>query len=121
MHKFFHRKVFFFGFTLVFWATHGMNPPAVPEEKKPDSFATPDAYADWINARLARRLRQLREAARLSPYRLGRLCGVSDQAILNLERGQGKLGSMTGTLARLAFHFRLSLTDLVRSAEQGGD
>lgn len=58
-----------------------------------------------------------REAAGLSAYRLGRLCGVTDQTILNIERAACDRGCLTGTLARIAFHFGLTLRELVGAAE----
>ena len=79
---------------------------------------TPDEYADWINAKIGQEVRRRREAAGLSAYRLGQLCGVSDQTILNLEQGTCERGCVMGTLARIAFHFGGTLEDLIAAAAQ---
>lgn len=51
------------------------------------AFKTPDEYAHWINQRIGEEVRRRREALGLSAYALGKLAGVSDQTILNIERG----------------------------------
>jgi transcriptional regulator with XRE-family HTH domain len=91
----------------------------MPANREREAFesATPDAYADWINRRIGAEVRRLREAAGLSAYRLGRLCGVTDQTILNIEQARCDRGCLTGTLARIAFHFGLKLRELVERAE----
>lgn len=84
---------------------------------QPPDYTTPDEYADWINARIGAEVRRLREAAGLSAYKLGRLCGVSDQTILNIEQGNCDRGCLTGTLARVAFRFGITLSALIDAAE----
>ncbi len=85
---------------------------------QPHHGKTPDEYADWINERLGAEVRERREALGLSAYALGRACGVSDQTILNIEQGNCDRGCLTGTLARVAFHFGISLTALIEAAER---
>ena len=83
------------------------------------AYTTPDEYAEWINARIGKEVYRLRTAKNLTAYALGAACGVSDQTILNIERGECERGSLTGTLARIAFHFGITLTDLIAKAENG--
>lgn len=82
---------------------------------------TPDDYADWINKRIGKEVMRLRLEAGLSPYALAKECSVSDQALLNLERGENDRGSLTGTLARIAFRFGITLAELIASAERQGN
>lgn len=59
------------------------------------AFKTPDEYAKWINQRIGEEVRRRREALGLSAYALGKVAGVSDQTILNIERGSnGQSNSM---------------------------
>lgn len=92
----------------------------MPAKRKRDAFAyaTPDEYADWINERIGKEVQRLREEAGLSAYRLGRLCGVTDQTIVNIEQARCDRGCLTGTLARIAFHFGLTMQELVSAAER---
>lgn len=84
---------------------------------QPTDPRTPDEYADWINARLGAEVRRRREALGLSAYALGRVCGVSDQTILNIEQGLCPNGCWTGTLARMCARFDTTLSALVAAAE----
>lgn len=79
-------------------------------------FSTPDDYADWINTRIREEVLRRREAAGISAYALAAACGVSDQTILNLEHGKCDRGSLTGTLARIAFYFGITLEELIAAA-----
>lgn len=88
---------------------------------QPPDCNTPDDYADWINARIGAEVRRRREALGLSAYTLGRACGVSDQTILNIEQGNCDRGWLTGTLARVAFHFGTTLSALITEAERGNE
>lgn len=76
-----------------------------------------DAYVESLHRRLGLEVASRREALGLSAYALAKAAGVTDQTILNLERGQSKNGCWTSTLARIAYRFGLSLTDLVHAAE----
>lgn len=87
---------------------------------KPPAPTTPDEYADWINARIGAEVRRRREALRLSAYALGKDAGVTDQTILNLEQGNCDRGCLTGTLARIAFRFGTTLSELTAAAERRG-
>ncbi len=78
---------------------------------------TPDEYADWINQRIGAEVRERRETLKLSAYAMGRVCGVSDQTILNIEQGFCPNGCWTGTLARMCVRFGISLTTLIEAAE----
>ena len=82
----------------------------------PPAPATPDEYADWINARIGAEVRR-REATGLSAYALAKAAAVTDQTILNIEQGNCDRGSLTGTLARIAFRFEVTLTVLIGAAE----
>ena len=79
--------------------------------------ATPDAYADWINARIGAEVQRRREALGLSAYALARDAQVSDQTILNIEQGNLLNGPFSGTLARIAFRFGTKLGELIETAE----
>jgi transcriptional regulator with XRE-family HTH domain len=81
---------------------------------------TPDEYADWINARIGAEVRERRESLRLSAYAMGRVCGVSDQTILNIEQGLCPNGCWTGTLARMCLRFGTTLSELIEAAERRG-
>ena len=81
------------------------------------AFANADAYSDWINRRLGEEVTRLREAHGMTPYALGLKCGVSDQTILNIEHGKCERGYLTGTLARICFHFGITLNELLDAAE----
>ena len=87
----------------------------------PPTYATPDDYADWIHARIGAEVRRRREALGLSAYALGRICGVSDQTILNIEQGLCPNGCWTGTLARMCVRFGTTLSELIATAERGGE
>jgi len=80
------------------------------------AFANADAYADWINRRIGEEVARLREAHGMTPYALGLKCGVSDQTILNIEHGKCERGYLTGTLARICFHFGITLNELLDAA-----
>ncbi|MEQ1751461.1 MAG: hypothetical protein ABL974_18700 [Prosthecobacter sp.] len=88
-----------------------------PTTTPPPVFTTADAYADWINKRIGQEVTRLRESRSMTPYALGLVCGVCDQTILNIERGKCDRGYLTGTLARIAFHFGTTLKGLISSAE----
>ena len=85
------------------------------------SFPTADAYEAWINRRIGARVTHWREKRGVSPYRLGRLCKVTDQTILNIEQGRCPRGSLTGTLSRIAYHLGIELRELVPVSEDGED
>ncbi len=87
---------------------------------KPPAPTTPDEYADWINARIGAEVRRRREALKLSAYAMGRVCGVSDQTILNIEQGLCPNGCWTGTLARMCVRFGTTLSELTAAAERRG-
>ncbi len=78
---------------------------------------TPDEYADWINARIGAEVARRRAALGLSAYALGKDAGVTDQTILNLEQGNCDRGCLTGTLARIALRFGITLSTLIQAAE----
>jgi DNA-binding XRE family transcriptional regulator len=92
---------------------HGIHFPTRPALR----FATADEYADWINARIGAEARRIREAAGVTPYAMGRAGKVSDQTILNLERGHQDRGCLSGTLARICYRFEVTLSELVWVAE----
>lgn len=85
---------------------------------QPPDYTTPDEYADWINKRIGAEVLRRREALGLSAYALGRVCGVSDQTILNIEQGLCPNGCWTGTLARMCLRFGTTLSELVAAAER---
>lgn len=87
----------------------------------PTAPATPEDYVTWLNQRLGQEVRRRREALGLSAYALGKVVGVTDQTILNLEQGLCPNGCWMGTLARIARHFGLRLRDLIEAAEGGGE
>lgn len=91
----------------------------MPNEPHPtplSAFTDADAYADWINERIGKKVTSLREGVGMTPYALGLKCGVSDQTILNVERNKCDRGALTGTLAHIAFFFGISLEALIESA-----
>jgi len=93
----------------------------MPNEPHPTPrpvFTSGEAYADWINQRIGKKVTQLREGLGMTPYALGLKCGVSDQTILNVERNKCDRGALTGTLARIAFFFGITLEALIESAGQ---
>ena len=79
-------------------------------------FTDANAYADWINRRIGAEVTRLRVAHGMTPYALGLACGVTDQTILNIERGKCDRGHLTGTLARICFHFGITLEALIDAA-----
>ena len=77
----------------------------------------PEAYLAWFCQAVGAALARRREAAGISAYKMGRLVSVSDQAILNLERGcVGKNGPCLGTVIRVALHLGILVPELVRAA-----
>lgn len=80
------------------------------------AFATADDYADWINQRIGEEVTRRRVALGMTPYALGKVCGVCDQTILNIEHGKCDRGHLTGTLARISFHFGITLNELMDAA-----
>ncbi len=96
----------------------------MPNEPNPtplSAFANAEAYADWINRRLGEEVTRLRKDHGMSPYALGLKCGVSDQTILNIEQGKCERGYLTGTLARICFHFGITLNELLDAAAAAGE
>lgn len=91
---------------------------------RPDSAAppdTPDAYVEWLNLRIGQEVRRLRVEAGYSAYALAALCGISDQTLLNIERGTCPCGCLTSNLARVSRHFGLPLSELIQRAERPPD
>jgi transcriptional regulator with XRE-family HTH domain len=77
----------------------------------------PDGYVGAFCRAVGEELRARREAAGMSAYKMARLAGVSDQAILNLEQGAvGKNGPCLGTVIRLCVHLRIRVPELVLAA-----
>ena len=83
------------------------------------AFASADEYERWINRRIGQEVQRLRTQAGLSAYKLGQICGVTDQTVLNIEQARRPCGCMTGSLARIAHFFGLRLRDLIARAEDG--
>jgi DNA-binding Xre family transcriptional regulator len=83
-------------------------PPAINSE----------AYADWINRRIALVVQRLRHERGWSAYRLGREAGnVTDQTILNIEQLKCSQGPLTGTLARVCRALEITMTELMAAVE----
>lgn len=80
--------------------------------------SNPDTYTKWIHERIGLEVRERREALNISAYALGRSAGVSDQTILNIERGVYPNGCWTGTLARICVHFGTTLDVLMVAAHR---
>lgn len=77
----------------------------------------PEAYLAWFCRGVGMVLRERREREGISAYKMGRLIGVSDQAILNLEDGMvGKNGPCLGTVIRAAVYLRMLVPELVTAA-----
>lgn len=73
-------------------------------------------YEAWVNQRISRMLLRLCMERGLSAYALGRLCGLSDQTIRNLELGRHDRGCLTGTLARICYHLGMELQEFMNEA-----
>jgi transcriptional regulator with XRE-family HTH domain len=80
--------------------------------------ASSDDYVASLHRRLGLELADRRAALGLSAYALGKAAGVTDQTILNLERGLAKNGCWTATLARLCLCFGVSVAEFVEAAER---
>lgn len=80
--------------------------------------ASSDDYVADLHRRLGLELAARRAALGLSAYALGKIAGVTDQTILNLERGLAKNGCCTATLARLCHYFHVSVAEFVLAAER---
>lgn len=79
----------------------------------------PEVYLAWFCRALGMELRRRREAAGISAYRMGRIIGVSDQAILNLEQGcVGKNGPCLGTVVRAALYLGMLVPELMVAVAQ---
>jgi DNA-binding XRE family transcriptional regulator len=76
--------------------------------------ASSDDYVVSLHRRLGLELADRRAALGLSAYALGKIAGVTDQTILNLERGLAKNGCWTATLARICLCFRVSVAALAK-------
>ena len=80
---------------------------------------TPDEYAKGINACIGVEVKKRREALGLTAYALGREAGnVSDQTIVNIEKGRCPNGCMTGSLARICHRLGTTMAELMGAAER---
>ena len=86
--------------------------------KTPNSSHQND-YPEWITRRIGAEVHRRREALGLSAGALGRAAKVSDQTILNIERGVIPNGSWVGTLARISMRLGIRLSELIWAAERG--
>ena len=74
-------------------------------------------YAERIRKWLPRRMRELREAAGLTVYKLWRKCGVSQNTISEIESGKRMPG--LHVLARLAWGVGVTLGEFFSGMEGG--
>lgn len=79
--------------------------------------ASSDDYVVSLHRRLGLELADRRAALGLSAYALGKAAGVTDQTILNLERGLAKNGCCTATLARLCLGVSMLGISVTENAE----
>ena len=76
--------------------------------------ASSDDYVVSLHRRLGLELAARRAALGFSAYALGKAAGVTDQTILNLERGLAKIGCRTSTVARICLCFRVAVAALAK-------
>jgi len=79
---------------------------------------SPDDYILSLNRHLGAEIAERRVALGLSAYTLARAANVSDQTVLNIERGQYANGCWTATLARMALRLGTTLSELIAAAER---
>lgn len=82
------------------------------------SERSPDDYISFLNQRIGAEIAERRTALGLSAYTLAKAAAVSDQTVLNIERGHYANGCWTATLARMALRFGTTLSELVTAAER---
>ena len=78
----------------------------------------PEDYIHSLNQRIGAEISERRVTLEVSAYNLAKAAAVSDQTILNLERGAYRNGCWTATLARIALRLGTTVSELVTAAER---
>lgn len=79
---------------------------------------SPDDYITSLNQCIGAEIAERRLALGLSAYTLAKAAAVSDQTVLNIERGHYANGCWMATLARMALRLGTTLSELVAAAER---
>lgn len=77
--------------------------------------SNPDQYPEWINRRIGEEVRRRREALGKSAYALAIRGKLSDQTILNIERGH--CGATMTMLALVCVRLGTTVSELLAAAE----
>jgi transcriptional regulator with XRE-family HTH domain len=84
----------------------------------PDDVSLPSSEAEFL-AYLGERIRTFREHGDMSRRELARRTGISERYIALIEAGRGNISIVL--LLRIACAIRCAQSEIVRSADQGGN